>query len=74
MTNEENVVIEEPLETTKVSAIKKFLTNPKQLAIATGLALATIGGVVWFAIKRQDEEDFDAEFPELANSEKTSIL
>lgn len=53
----------EVTETPKVSVFKKIVTNPKKLAIAAGLTLATVAGVVWFAVKRQDEDDFDSEFP-----------
>lgn len=74
MTNNENPVIEETTEPAKDSRLKKFLHNPKQLAIAAGLTLATIGGVIWFAVKRQDEEDFDSEFPEELEASETPVV
>jgi hypothetical protein len=54
----------EIVEAPKDNFIKKALRNPKQLAIGAGITLAAIAGVVWFAVKRSDEEDFNDEFSE----------
>lgn len=70
----ENIVTEETaLELPKENKFKKFLKNPKQLAIAGGAVLLTAAAVVVFAIKRSDEEDFENEFPEDSTVPSTEV-
>lgn len=57
--NNEIIVTSEDIETPKENIVKKALRHPKKLAIGAGIALATVAGVIWFAVKRSDEEDFD---------------
>lgn len=74
MTTNETIVIEETPEAPKASALKKFLHDPKKLALAAGIAVATIGAVIWFGVKRMDEEDFESEnLAGLETSEKTFV-
>lgn len=47
----------------KRNRIKEVLHDPKKLVIGAGIAVAAIGAVVWFAVKRSDEEDFQNEYP-----------
>lgn len=47
----------------KRNFVKEVLHDPKKLVIGAGIAVAAIGAVVWFAVKRSDEEDFNDEFP-----------
>lgn len=58
-----NIVNAEIEEAPKESIVKKALRHPKKLAIGAGIALATVAGVIWFAVKRSDEADFEDEFP-----------
>lgn len=61
--NNEIFVTAETIEAPKETLVKKALRHPKKLAIGAGIALATVAGVIWFAVKRSDEEDFENEFP-----------
>lgn len=61
--NNEIFVTAETLEAPKESLVKKALRHPKKLAIGAGIVLLTVGGAIWFAVKRSDEEDFETEFP-----------
>lgn len=47
----------------KENFFKKILHQPKKLIIGAGIALAVAGGVVVFALSRQDEEDFEETYP-----------
>ena len=50
-------------ELPKENVFKKILHQPKKLIIGAGIALAVAGGVVVFALSRQDEEDFEETYP-----------
>lgn len=70
----DNIATEETaVELPKESRVKKFLKNPKQLAIAGGAVLLATAAVVVFALKRSDEEDFDTEFPEEPTAPSTEV-
>lgn len=69
----ENATVVEPV----VSKLKKFIPTTKTLLIGAGVAAITIAGAVWFAVKRQDEDDFESELAELnaenASNESTAV-
>lgn len=67
------VTEETAVELPKENRIKKFLKNPKQLAIAGGAVLLTAAAVVVFALKRSDEEDFETEFAEESTDPSTEV-
>lgn len=56
----------------KRNRIKEVLHDPKKLVIGAGIAVAAIGAVVWFAVKRSDEEDFQDAYPAEENLESVS--
>ena len=60
------IIIEETPKTNKVrNFIKKHTPSKTQLkaaAVGAGVALTGAAAAVVFALKRQDEEDFDDEF------------
>lgn len=63
MTDSPIVVAEITEVAPKENFVKKLITEPKKLAVAAGVALALVAGVIVFAVKRMDEDDFDDEFP-----------
>ena len=70
----DNNVVTLPVEKpSKLDKLKETVKNPKTLMIASGLALAAVAGAVWFAVKRSDEDDFEAEL-ENFNSEQTDTV
>lgn len=61
----------------KENIVKKVLRQPKKLLVGAGIALAFVGGAVWFAVSRMDEEDFEDTYPsepaEIDATEDTTV-
>ena len=64
--NEDIFIVEENAaeETApKENFISKIRKNPKRVFIGLGVAAAAVAGAIVFAVRRQDESDFEDEFP-----------
>lgn len=58
----ETIVITESTEIEpKPGRFSKFIPTTKTLLIGAGVAAITVAGAIWFAVKRQDEDDFESE-------------
>lgn len=58
----ETIVITESTEIEPTPGrFSKFIPTTKTLLIGAGVAAVTIAGAIWFAVKRQDEDDFEDE-------------
>ena len=71
-------VTEIPTKTNKVLAtVKKFTPTKSQLkaaAVGAGIALTGAAVAVVFALKRQDESDFDDEFETPVDEDSDTIV
>ena len=69
------IIVEETTEAPveKTSFLEKFTTRTKLIAAGVGVGAIAIAAAVVFAVKRQDEEDFEDEFPDSSDSDAATV-